>query len=93
MNGRDAHPICNYCQAHRDPCIYKVFGPCKWLPNAAAEEENRQEAQEQEKMKSAVDLQQEVIQYDNQLVNTMMNPDSSHEHHVQGPSIDPFPGL
>lgn len=81
-----AHHNCSKCKAHRDPCIYKVFGPCKWLQtgedNITTSRSNEQK--NEQKHRGATALQANILREDDQLspaVNLQPDGQQQKPHH------------
>jgi len=81
-----AHHNCSKCKAHRDPCIYKVFGPCKWLQTGEDDITTSQSNEQKNEQKHRGDtvMQANILREDDQLspaVNLQPDGQQHKPHH------------
>ena len=88
------HHKCSKCQAHIQSCIYKVFGPCKWME--AEEQECASGAEEQkikEQAREMVQLQADLLREDDQLAVSIKQDNDAHAHQDHHKDHDYFAEL
>ena len=94
MKNPRPHRKCALCQAHIQSCIYKVFGPCKWMD--AEEQESLLQAQQQkskEQIQERVQAQVELLREDDQLTFSILPDHDSLLPREQQKAPDFFPEL
>lgn len=88
------HHKCSKCQGPIQSCIYKVFGPCKWVE---AEEQACLLGEEgkngKEQARETVQLQVELLREDDQLALSIKQDNDSHAHQDHHKDHDYFAEL